>query len=283
MSPNNPPPVTESDPLLAEIASQVAAINASKPPDPLAAAPSAKRTIGGQTYNFADDAAADRAVEEVLRQQMVERQNLEQRISVYEQNQNRPSPNQPNQAAAPPPPDRELSGDQFKTYVDLMGKNPLKAAEYLDEIRYAPYGIKNPLDAVRALASTVAVQNQALNLYQFRENNPDFPVSPQAGQAMDKIMKEFGYPPTSAGLESAYAMALKRGMITHPVKEEAPVQQAPQSEDELYRHGLPNWGAAPPPNIPRSSASETSPNTLAQFQQLNTADMERVLKNMGAM
>lgn len=215
--------------------------------------------LNGQTYNFNTPAEVSSAFQTTVSQYAAEIERLKaEKIT-----------------AASTPTGGQVSGNDepdfnIGKFVDFMTTDPRKAFDYVDELRY---GMKNPTEAIKEAIATkdkVGQMQQALDVYRFRDNHPEFQANPQNAAIIQNVISQAALNPDYNGLEAAYAIARTRGLIQHPQDQQFQQNNSAFGQQPQYQGT--NWSpqyqnaqtqpqfnfqghGAPPPRVSRQAAA----------------------------
>lgn len=155
----------------------------------------------------------------------------------------------------------------MERYVELLGKDPVAAFDYVDSFRT---GIPNYGKVVPALMSEVVQLSRWQHSETFKAENPDYYPSQKNSEVMSNIMAQNKIPWTSQGLQQAYAVANMNGWL-----EADPESNANQNQPQY--EAPPSYNA--PPSIPsRTAAGSFNQGGLSydQMMQLEQMDPEQL-------
>jgi hypothetical protein len=221
-----------------------------------------KMNIAGNEYSFTTPEEASAAMNNLLNQQATIRES---------QNTN----------------GRKVTSDEtpsfdMKTYVDKMATNPIDAQEYLDEVRY---GVKNPSQVFKTMMQKQQEQEQQnavlareLASYQFIQTHPDYNVSPENANAIDKMVQQYSLPWNPMGLDAAYKLAMQQGLL----KGDEPVQPAPQHFQGYQQPPQTGYNpyTAPPPVASRTPSTEAAPSWMNDADSLSPEQIETLFSRI---
>jgi hypothetical protein len=193
------------------------------------------------------------------------------------------------QVQASRPAQNEVSGADepafdMNKYVETLTKDPLAAANYVDEYRY---GVKNPAEAFKSALKAqekLGEIEKTLAVYQFKDAHPEFVGTPQSATVIDKVREAHGLNWDAQGLSAAYSIALQRGLIANPTGQQQQNPYGPnpyaqgfagnQYQPQGYQpQGYPaqfptqNFAPAPPPRIPNMGGSFEAPGSFEQLAE----------------
>lgn len=197
------------------------------------------------------------------------------------------------QAQQPPRKEGEyVTGKESETafnqeeYINLMGKDILKANDYLLNHQIFGGRVPNAAEAIRQKLGDIEKQNATIAVYQFKELHPEFPLNEQATKVVDGLRRELGQSFTLQGLEAAYGVAQARGLLPSPAV--AAYQKKLYDEGILKRdegtgqQQQTNLGFQPPPGVSRSG-NAPSLDLAAQAEQMSLTDLTKALRKSGLM
>lgn len=189
-----------------------------------------KVTIGGQEYQFKDESELSQALDRAFTQAPPPTTPAPTKTGSYVTGKEDDEP--------------KLDTQQYAEFVRLMGENPIKALDYVDQIRFGT-NLKSVIEDTQAVRQTIAA-------YQFRDAHPECPFTPQTAQILEATRRQLGVPFSPEGLEASYWTAVGRGAI----RPQTPPQsgQPPQNQGYAqYGQGEQYGAVAPPPMVGRNT------------------------------
>jgi hypothetical protein len=196
-------------------------------------------TLFGQNYNFESPEQMQHALESTIR-------GYQEKLGEID---NEPAP------AAASVPEKEF--DQAH-YVELMGKDPREAANYI-----APFtDIGSELEKTKEEAEQ---QRQTIVAYQFSETHPEFKAVPQGADIIGAIMKQNSWDFTGPNLEAALAVAQAHGHL--PTRDQFNQMQvaAMQRAQGQLPVDLPQLPPPQPPQVSSPYPTQQPPLPPAQY------------------
>lgn len=185
------------------------------------------------------------------------------------------------QQAQPVPQSNQVTGDDVPNFsvdqfVESISKDPRRGI--VDTLKAAGYD----LEETKKLKEQVQQLSVVLTAAQFKEQFPNFPTDPRAGQILDQVRQQYGLPWDLRGLGAAYAVAEQAGYFNQfrqqqPTQPQGPPTYNPDQRQFSYQPATynPNQSVQAPPRVPRSSfepaddisriADEMSPAQIEQF------------------
>lgn len=210
--------------------------------------------IGGQSYQFANEAELSRALEQTFGGYQSKIEELQGSNQEIPQQQQQPE-----------------EGFDKQRYAELMGTDPIEAQNYLDSHRLFNGNIQNPHEVLKDLVIKVDQQDAVLAAYQFRDSHPEFQASPQGAAIMQGILKENNWDMNAQNLEAALAVAQQRNLL--PTRQQwiaAQAQAAQNFQAQQGTEGLPQLSqqqAPPQTGIDPSVLEGLTPDQIAQLIQ----------------
>lgn len=229
-------------------------------PEPL------KLTIGGQEYTFENQAALSAALNQTFAgysQQMAQLQSQIQETQT--QGQHVQSDDEPK--------------FDMKQYIEMMEKDPIKAANYVDSHRYFNGRVENPAEVIRNGLLEAQELKRVVAAYQFKDAHPEYVPTPENAQKIESVRQALNLPATFDGLEAAYATAITKGFIPDPRAEQFRQAQQQQLQQPQYQPQQRTY--APPPLPSNAGLSQGMQVTLNQANDLDLGQLEKVLNSFG--
>lgn len=212
-----------------------------------------KFNIGGQDYQFSSQQEAETAINNAF---STVAQNQASMMAQLEEAQQKQSEGKPPDASNEPKFDNEK-------FVDLIQKNPIEAFNYIDEVRYGPNRIPEPV--AQRLQQVELLENQ-LNAYKFLHAHPEFQNTDQNAQVLRAVAGNLGVPLDYNGLEASYRVAAAYGLIG------AGGQQTQQTQQQMQQYAAP--GVQAPPSVNRTGTGGIPNNELeAHIDNLSTEQL----------
>lgn len=272
---------TERDTIANTVREEFNKILEKKDPDLVSKEPSPLMlTINGQQYKFKDQMELESALGQTFTTFNTELANREAKL----------------REAPPAKEGGYVSGKEAETgfnqeeYIGLMGKDILKANDYLLNHQIFGGKVPNASAALRQKLGEVEKQNATLAVYQFKELHPEFPLTEQATKIVDGLRRELGQDFSLGGLEAAYGVAQSRGLLPSPqvaayqkhLMEQGILKRPGQQEGEPVQQDLP-LGFAPPPSVSRASQSTTGMDLANQAENMNLTELTQALRRAGML
>lgn len=253
--------------------------------------------LGGQTYTFQNVEQLNAALNQMVDAYQQELAKLQEAGRVS----GRVAGEQVT-GDAPPPFD-------MKKYAELMAQNPIEAQDYLDSYRFFGGTVSKPSEYIRERLAAADRAEKVLAAYQFRNLHPELNFLPgeQAAAVINRMREEVGLPWTVEGLEAAYALAQKRGLL--PTREQiqaylaqqqaaTPAQpstsspapgfqdfsQMPAGQQLSLFNNQPAFNSSPaaPPTVGRSAAPQNPGIPLEDLDKLSTEQIAEILRRADA-
>lgn len=176
------------------------------------------------------------------------------------------------------------SGFSQEEYIALMGKDILKANDYL--LNHQIFGgrvVGSASVALRQKLGEIEKTNATLAAYQFKESHPEFPMNAEATNIIEGIRRELGQPFTPAGLEASYGVAQSRNLLPSP---QVAAYQKQARADGLLRDqeekGDTPLGFQPPPRVSRTGAAPIM-DLASQVENLSFAELQAAYRKAGLL
>ena len=227
-------------------------------PEPL------KINVGGQEYNFENQEKLSQALNQMVQGYSNQMAQLQAQLE------------------AVPQPGQQVQGEdtpQFdmKQYVQMMEKDPLKAAEYVDSHRYFNGKVENPSTVIRESLIKSAELERVVAAYQFKDAHPEYQPTPQNAQKIEQIRQALNLPATFDGLEAAYATAITKGFLPDPRMEQ--MKQQMQQQFNGQQQQAPRF--APPPVPSNQGLSSGMQLSMDAAEDLSADQIASILNKIG--
>jgi hypothetical protein len=210
--------------------------------------------IGGQDYQFASQQEAETAINNAF---STVAQNQAAMMAQLEEAQRKQSEGKPKAETNEPQFDNEH-------FVNLIQKNPIEAFNYIDEVRYGPNRIPEPV--AQRLQQVELLESQ-LNAYKFLHAHPEFQNTDQNAQVLRTVATNLGVPLDYNGLEASYRVASAYGLINPGQAPQTQYQQAPQMQQYATN-------VQAPPSVNRTGTGGIPNNELeAHIDNLSTEQL----------
>jgi hypothetical protein len=172
------------------------------------------------------------------------------------------------QAAAPAPAADKKDAPAFdrERYAELFLKDPLAAADYLDEIRF---GMQQPTKVLKTVIQDVGAMEQSLAVQQFMSAAGDYEPTPENFRALSETMAAYALPWNFNGLKLAYTQAKADGRI--------------RTSDDAEPSGQMLSGRRAAPVAPRGgqmSSAAVDADVLARFETMTPDKMKAFLEGL---
>lgn len=209
--------------------------------------------VGGQERTFADPTQAAAAFQQ-LQQERDAALRQAQEAAAYVQ----PQPQQASTEAAKPAVDMEK-------YLDLLSKDPIAAADYVDQIRYGYNPVQTNQAALVKLIQVDRFQQSEL----FKSMNNDYEESNENASAIQTVMQRNNYPWTAETLQAAWQIAKANGLAKLTPVEETQQTQVPQNQ--YYA-----------PSIGRGSGTyqEAIPDVISQAEKMSADELGALIQRL---
>lgn len=166
---------------------------------------------------------------------------------------------QRNSQGAPQNTAPQLDRDKF---VELIGKDPIAAFNYIDEVRYGPSRVApelhNELSRLRNVESTMTA-------YRFTQTHPDFENNNENAAKLRAIATNLGLQMDYNGLEAAYTVGKSYGVFG-----QQQIQHAPQQANNTQA----------PPSINRGGNSAQDIDVENYVNTLSDSQLEQMMNRM---
>jgi len=178
--------------------------------------------IGGQKIKFANSAELGSKIGQILQQyQALNAENSTLKAQIQPKKDEKATP----------------AGFSNDTWAELIQKGDvLGALDYANNHLY--FNGQQP-QASKALAAMVQQSQQTaidLAVLRFKDAHPELPRTPETAAVLDQIRSQYNFPFTADGLESAYAMAKHRGLITPTTPQQEQRHQPQSTNPSLTKH-----------------------------------------------
>ena len=285
-NPQDPNPQQQIDPkVLAQVVDQVLAsrqqpTQAQPQPQPVTL------NVNGQPQTFADPnqiTAAFNQKQQEIEQMRQQYQEAQAQLAQLSQQQTQPQPQTPQ----PPAVDMEK-------YIELLSKDPIAAANYIDEIRYG----YNPVQVnQQALAKLIDLNNiQQANI--FKDMVPEYEENQHNAEVLYQLLQRNNLAWTANNLRLAYDHAKNNGLLQteetpqtspydmsytqnpgNPYAQYQPQPQNPYAQFQPQASPYPNMM---PPSIGRGNAGTFDANAdiEAKFAGMSAAEMEQAIRKL---
>jgi hypothetical protein len=148
-------------------------------------------------------------------------------------------------------------------FANRLRDDPAAAFDYVDEMRYGG----NPVKIMQELYAKQQAQEQVLAAYQFRDDHPEFPRTPENAQALMQIVQAHNLPFTYDGLELAYSVARQRGLV----KTEESGEESSPEPSRVPRRNI------APPRVGRGTGDGGGPDILDQVEDMSASDIAKII------